>query len=72
MDFTLVVVRPFGPHASGDAITDPKGVAAVLDSEHADKVVRVRADPVPHAAHEPHDTRPVETPPVETPSEKER
>ena len=46
MDFTLVVVSPFGLHASGDVITDPAGVAAVLDGEHADKVVRVRRDDV--------------------------
>ena len=44
MDFTLVVVQPFGPHGSGDAITDPDGIAAVLDGEHADKVVRLHAD----------------------------
>ena len=47
MNFTLVVVQPFGPHASGDAITDPDSVAAVLDGEHADKVVRVVKPPVP-------------------------
>jgi hypothetical protein len=47
MDFTLVVVQPFGPHASGDAITDPDSVAAVLEGEHADKVVRVARPQTP-------------------------
>ena len=43
MDTTLVVVRPFGPHAIGDRITVPEDVAAMLASPHADHVVAVRA-----------------------------
>ena len=41
MDTTLVVVRPFGPHAVGDRITVPTDIAATLASEHARNVVRV-------------------------------
>ncbi len=41
MEFCLVVVRPFGPHASGDTVTDPQAIASILGSEHMDHVVRV-------------------------------
>jgi hypothetical protein len=36
----LIVVRPFGPHRPGDAITDPDEAAGILASEHAGHVVR--------------------------------
>jgi|BEDMetMinimDraft_2_1075160.scaffolds.fasta_scaffold03852_2 hypothetical protein len=39
--YHLVVVRPFGSYAKGALITDPKEIARVLASEHANKVVRV-------------------------------
>ncbi len=41
MDITLVVVRPFGPHAIGDRITAPEVVAATLASDHANAVVPI-------------------------------
>ena len=41
METTLVVVRPFGPHAIGDRITAPELVAATLDSDHAGAVVAI-------------------------------
>ena len=41
MDITLVVVRPFGPHATGDHITSPEVVSATLASEHAGNVVAI-------------------------------
>ncbi len=47
MDFTLVVVRPFGPHAVGDRITDPDAITAALASDHADSVVAVQAPAEP-------------------------
>ncbi len=50
MDTTLVVVRPFGPHAIGDRITVPEDVAATLASSHACYVVAVRA-PIPDPEH---------------------
>lgn len=53
MDFTLVVVSPFGLHASGDAITDAGRIEAVLGGEHADKVVRVRSTSAPRNAAPP-------------------
>lgn len=37
----LIVVRPFGPHRPGDAVTDPDEVAAILAGEHRDSVVRI-------------------------------
>jgi hypothetical protein len=43
MGFILVVVRPFGPYATGDRITDPKEVDAVLAGEHAGCVVKTVA-----------------------------
>ena len=43
MDITLVVVRPFGPHAVGETITVPADIAAVLACEHAHNVVAVSA-----------------------------
>lgn len=54
MDFTLVVVQPFGPHGSGDAITDPDSITAVLGGEHADKVVRVHKPETPREEKEEH------------------
>jgi len=36
----LIVVRPFGPHRPGDAVTDPDEAAGILASEHAGHVVR--------------------------------
>jgi hypothetical protein len=41
MSTTLVVVRPFGSHAKGDAIADAAAIAAILASEQASNVVRV-------------------------------
>ncbi len=41
MQPTLVVVRPFGPHAIGDVITAAADVAKILASDHRDHVVRV-------------------------------
>ena len=43
MEFTLVVVRPFGPHAVGDHIADPGLINATLESDHAGHVVAVQA-----------------------------
>jgi hypothetical protein len=43
MTINLVVVRPFGGFARGDAITDAIRIAAILKSEHATNVVRVIA-----------------------------
>ncbi len=45
----LIVVRPFGAHRPGDAISDPDEMARVLESEHAAHVVRcaVPGGPVP-------------------------
>lgn len=72
MDFTLVVVQPFGRHGSGDAITDPERIAAVLGGEHADKVVRVHADEVVrvHADEVVRVARPAEEP-AAPPAEEE-
>ena len=42
MDLTLVVVRPFGPHAVGDRITDTTAITATLASDHAHCVVAVQ------------------------------
>jgi hypothetical protein len=50
---TLVVVRPFGTHAKGDAIADAATVAQILATEHATKVVRVFATPTPASAQAP-------------------
>ena len=41
MDITLVVVRPFGPHAVGDRVTSSDDIAAILGSEHATFIVQV-------------------------------
>ena len=41
MDITLVVVRAFGPHATGDRITAPEVVSATLASDHANAVVAI-------------------------------
>jgi hypothetical protein len=41
MSTTLVVVRPFGGHAKGDAITDAATIAQILAGELAANVVRV-------------------------------
>ena len=48
MDITLVVVRPFGPHAIGDRITAPEVVSATLASDHATHVVAI---PTPSPEH---------------------
>lgn len=37
----LIVVRPFGTHRPGDAVTDPDEVAAILAGEHRESVVRI-------------------------------
>lgn len=47
MDFNLVVIRPFGAYARGDAIVKPDDVARVLGSENAENVVRVIPPSVP-------------------------
>jgi hypothetical protein len=41
MQPTLVVVRPFGPHAVGDVITAADTIAQILASDHANHVVKV-------------------------------
>ena len=41
MQFSLVVVRPFGDHAVGDVITDANEIARILGSELTGHVVRV-------------------------------
>ena len=41
MQPTLVVVRPFGPHAIGDVIVAPDLVTQILASDHAEHVVKV-------------------------------
>jgi len=43
MEMHLVVVRPFGGLARGDAVTDAAQIADILHSEHARDVVRVVA-----------------------------
>ena len=43
MDLQLVVVRPFGGFARGDAVTDPNRIAEILNGEHATHVVRACA-----------------------------
>ncbi len=43
MEMHLVVVRPFGGLARGDAVTDAARIAEILHSEHARDVVRVVA-----------------------------
>lgn len=45
MELVLVVVRPFGPYSSGDTISDPAVIAAVLAGENAANVVRAHAAP---------------------------
>jgi hypothetical protein len=50
---TLVVVRPFGTHAKGDAIADAATVAQILATEHATKVVRVFSTATPAPAPAP-------------------
>ncbi len=42
MALELVVVRAFGGHRKGDAITDEAEIARVLGSEQAASVVRVQ------------------------------
>lgn len=39
-----VVVRPFGPHATGDILTDPALLDALLGSENAQCIVRLAHD----------------------------
>ncbi|HTW27867.1 MAG TPA: hypothetical protein VME92_12125 [Acetobacteraceae bacterium] len=41
MEFTLVVVRPFGSFQRGDVITDADAIKTVLQGEQAAHVVRV-------------------------------
>ena len=41
MDIHLVVVRPFGAFARGDAILEPALVSEIAKGEHARDVVRV-------------------------------
>jgi hypothetical protein len=41
MDMHLIVVRPFGGFARGDAIADAARITDILKSEHARDVVRV-------------------------------
>jgi hypothetical protein len=43
MSFSLVVVRDFGTHRRGDVIIEVLAQTAVLRSEHAFHVVRVKA-----------------------------
>ncbi len=50
MNSTLVVVRPFGTHAKGDAVSDAAAIAQILASEHAANVVRVFAAHAPTPA----------------------
>ena len=49
MDTTLVVVRPFGPHAIGDRIIDAETITATLASDHAGNVVAVQSSTTPAA-----------------------
>ena len=42
MEFILVVVQAFGPHAVGDVVRDGAAITDILASEHAGHVVRVR------------------------------
>jgi len=37
----LVVVRPFGPYRIGDVVTEAESVERILESEHAEHVVRI-------------------------------
>ncbi len=53
MTTTLVVVRPFGTHAKGDAISDAAAIAAILAGEQARNVVRVQAAASPPPAPAP-------------------
>ncbi len=41
MQFHLIVVQAFGPHAKGDVVTDAETIARILGGEHAVHVVRV-------------------------------
>ena len=43
METILVVVRPFGPHAIGDRITDAEAIKSTLASDHAHCVVAVQS-----------------------------
>ena len=47
MNTVLVVVRPFGPHAKGDVITDAATIAAVQAGQNAHCVVRVFSNAAP-------------------------
>jgi hypothetical protein len=51
MDTILVVVRPFGPHATGDRITAPEDIAATLASDHAGWVVAINSPATPTTEH---------------------
>jgi hypothetical protein len=43
MQFHLVVVRPFGPYAKGDIVTNAQAISDILAGENAACVVRVAA-----------------------------
>lgn len=43
MNFHLVVVQAFGPHAKGAHVNDPADIAAILASDQSDHVVKIRA-----------------------------
>lgn len=50
METVLIVVRPFGRHARGDAIADAGEIATVLAGEHARSVVSVLVNTHPCSA----------------------
>ncbi len=54
MQKLLIVVRPFGRYAKGDAIRDTAEIDRVLCSEHANHLVSVAAVPIapPHETAE--------------------
>ena len=43
MKRVLLVVRPFGPYAIGDLVSEPREVRKILTGAHAHDVVRVVA-----------------------------
>ena len=38
----LIVVRPFGPWRIGDVVSDAAAMFEILESEHAEHVVRIQ------------------------------
>jgi hypothetical protein len=50
MNFHLIVVQGFGPHAKGDRVTDATEVATILAGENASHVVRIPAPAAPAPA----------------------